>query len=125
MVEVSAAELAEVGVTISDLEVELTSVTPREALVNARAKIRKGILGASATFTARAKIDDGMILRVTDPQLTSRNPVIAAILLVARERINQAVASPIDLNAALPSGLRLTDIAFDFGERIRVDVSLG
>lgn len=120
--ELLEAQLVDSGVTVSDLDVELTSTGPRAATVVASAKVRKGILGASATFKAQASIDDQMVLRVTEPQLSSRNPIVAGLLLVTRDRINDAVASPIDLNASLPAGLRLTDVTLDLGERIRVDL---
>jgi len=123
--ELLQQQVAEAGVTVSDLDVDLQSVGPREATVFVKAKIRKGILGASATFEAKAAIDDAMVLRITEPQLSSRNPVVAALLLVTREKINEAVASPIDLNASLPSSLHLRDVALDLGERIRVDLTFG
>lgn len=123
--ELLQQQVAEAGVTVSDLDVELTSTGPRDATVHATAKIRKGILGASATFEAKASIDDAMVLRITEHQLSSRNPLVAALLLVTRERITEAVAQPIDLNASLPSSLHLRDVTLDLGERIRVDLAFG
>jgi len=123
--ELLQEQVAEAGVTVSDLDVELASTGQRSATVVATAKIRKGILGASANFEAKATIDDAMVLHVTEPQLSSRNPLVAALLLVTRERINAAVATPIDLNASLPASLHLRDVTFDFGERIRVDLTFG
>ena len=123
--ELLQEQVAEAGVTVSDLDVKLSSTGPRSATIAATAKIRKGILGASANFEAKATIDDAMVLRITEPQLSSRNPLVAALLLVTRERITTAVASPIDLNASLPASLHLRDVTFDFGERIRVDVTFG
>ncbi|MGV8881414.1 MAG: hypothetical protein ACOH19_04625 [Rhodoglobus sp.] len=123
--ELLETQLSEAGVTVSDVDVDLQSVGPREARVVASAKIRKGILGASATFRAHATIDDQMVLCVTEPQLSSRNPIVAGLLLVTRDRITQAVASPIDLNASLPDGLHLQDVTLDLSERIRVDLQFG
>lgn len=123
--ELLQQQVADAGVTVSDVKVELASIGPRAATVHASAKVRKGILSASATFEAKASIDDSTVLRITEPQLSSRNPLVAALLLVTRDKITEAVANPIDLNASLPSSLHLRDVAFDLGERIRVDLTFG
>ena len=123
--ELLQQQVAEAGVTVSDLEVELQSVGPRSATMRANAKVRKGILGASAAFEANASIDNNMVLRITEPQLSSRNPVVAALLFAIRDRITAAVASPIDLNESLPPWLHLRDVTLDLGERIRVELSFG
>jgi hypothetical protein len=117
--------LSAMGVSVADLEIDLNPVGKRGATVFVTVKVRKGILSAAVTFEADTSIDDDMVLHINNPQLSSRNALIAALLLATRERINNAVASPIDLNSFLPDWLHLSDIAIALGNRVRVDLTFG
>lgn len=115
--------LAVAGVWVESLVVELLPTGPRAAEVVVSAKLRKGILSASAQLTAHGEIDDAMVLHVTEARLSSKNPLVAAVLIAVRERVDAAVADPIDLNRWMPAWLALRDIRVEFGEQLVVEVS--
>lgn len=112
---VATVVLAQEGVTLVRLDVELTSTGPREVRLRAEAKLRKGILSASAHATGTATVDSALVLRFSDVTLGSANPIVAGLLAVARGRVQEATRRPIDLSEQLPPGVRVTDVRLDAG----------
>jgi hypothetical protein len=112
---VATAVLAEQGVTLERLDVELTSTGPREVRLRADAKLRKGFLSASAHATGTATVDSALVLRFSDVTLGSANPIVAGLLAVARGRVQEATRRPIDLSEQLPPGVRVADVRLDAG----------
>lgn len=122
---VLAVSLQSQGITLSDLDVGLESHGPRAAGLRIDAKIRKGFLSAAVTATASAAVDDRMVLTVGDVQVSSGNPLVAAMLGAVRGRVEAAAHRRVDLAAALPPGVRLTDVRLDVGEDLVVSARLG
>ncbi|WP_166846611.1 hypothetical protein [Isoptericola sp. BMS4] len=120
-----AVALQPQGITLSALDVDLESHGPRAAGLRVHAKIRKGILSASATATASAAVDARMVLTLGDVRITSGNPIVAAMLAVVRGKVEAAAHEKIDLAAALPPGVRLVDVRLDVGEDLMVSARLG
>ncbi|WP_265522307.1 hypothetical protein [Oerskovia flava] len=116
--------LAEAGLRLTALDVTLTSDGPRAASVRAFARLRKGLLSASATATASASLDDALVLSVGDVRLTSANPLVAGLLLAVRNRIDEVANQRIDLAAQLPDGVRIADVRLDVGDDLRVSARL-
>lgn len=112
---VATVVLAQEGVTLVRLDVELTSTGPREVRLRAEAKLRKGILSASAHATGTATVDSALVLRFSDVTLGSANPIVAGLLAVARGRVQEATRRPINLAEQLPPGVRVTDVRLDAG----------
>lgn len=112
---VATVVLAQEGVTLVRLDVELTSAGPREVRLRAEAKLRKGILSASAHATGTATVDSALVLRFSDVTLGSANPIVAGLLAVARGRVQEATRRPINLAEQLPPGVRVTDVRLDAG----------
>lgn len=120
-----AVALSSQGVTLTDLDVRIDSHGPRAARVRVDAKVRKSFLAASAQATASASVDENMILTVDDVQLTSGNPLVSAMLGMVRSRVEAVANRRIDLQAALPPGVRLTDVRLDAGEQLVLSARLG
>ncbi|WP_404312187.1 hypothetical protein LG314_12965 [Agrococcus terreus] len=102
--------LQEHGVHLSRLDLELEAITPRQIRIHADAKVRKGLLGASAHGSATATVDDAMGLVLSDIRLDSGNPLVAAMLAVARGRIQGLEGQRFDLATELPPGISVEDV---------------
>jgi hypothetical protein len=120
-----AVSLQSQGITLSDLDVQVDSHGPRAAGLRIEAKIRKGFLSAGVTATASASVDAAMVLTVGDVHISSGNPLVAAMLGAVRGRVEAAAHRRVDLAAALPPGIRLTDVRLDVGEELVVSARLG
>jgi len=120
-----AVSLQSQGVTLSDVDVQIDSHGPRAAGLRFEAKIRKGFLSASVSATASASVDAAMVLSVGDVRISSGNPLVAAMLGAVRGRVEAAAHRRVDLAAALPPGVRLTDVRLDVGETLVVSARLG
>jgi hypothetical protein len=123
--ELATTALAGQGFTLTDLDIDLASRGPRAASIVASAKIRKGFLSASAQLTATAEIDQAMVLTLSNVGATSRNPVVAALLLAIRGRLEQVDGKRVDLAASLPPGVTLSDVRLDVGEQLVLSVRVG
>jgi hypothetical protein len=115
-----ATELEGVGLSLVSLDVDLVSDGPRSVSVRGFARVRKGILSASVRATATAEVDSRMVLTVRDVGLSSRNPVVAGLLLAARGEVAKADGQSIDLAAELPDGIRLADVRVEVGATLAV-----
>ena len=120
-----AVSLQSQGITLSDLDVQIDSHGPRAAGLRIEAKIRKGFLSAGVSATASASVDAAMVLSVGDVRISSGNPLVAAMLGAVRGRVEAAAHRRVDLAAALPPGVRLTDVRLDVGEELVVSARLG
>ncbi|MFD6177213.1 MULTISPECIES: hypothetical protein [unclassified Isoptericola] len=120
-----AVSLQSQGVTLSDLDVQIDSRGPRAAGLRIDAKIRKGFLSAAVSATASASVDAQMVLTVGDVRISSGNPLVAALLATVRGRVEAAGNQSHDLAAALPPGVRLTDVRIDVGEDLVITARLG
>ncbi|MFB7887234.1 hypothetical protein ACFCZ3_04285 [Cellulosimicrobium cellulans] len=115
-----ATELQNLGLTLASLDVELESAGPRSVTLRAFARVRKGILSASVRATATAEVDAQMVLAVRGLELSSRNPVVAALLVAARGELAKVEGRQVDLVSDLPPGVRLADVRVDVGETLAV-----
>ncbi|MFD4991840.1 hypothetical protein ACFWH7_12440 [Cellulosimicrobium cellulans] len=115
-----ATELQNLGLTLASLDVELESAGPRSVTLRGFARVRKGILSASVRATATAEVDAQMVLAVRDLELSSRNPVVAALLVAARGELAKVEGRQVDLVSDLPPGVRLADVRVDVGETLAV-----
>ncbi|WP_454729183.1 hypothetical protein [Cellulosimicrobium protaetiae] len=115
-----ATELQNLGLTLASLDVALESAGPRSVTLRAFARVRKGILSASVRATATAEVDAQMVLAVRDLELSSRNPVVAALLVAARGELAKVEGRQVDLVSDLPPGVRLADVRVDVGETLAV-----
>ncbi|SDH46530.1 hypothetical protein [Agrococcus jejuensis] len=122
---VAEAALAEQGVTLADLDVQLTSQGPRTVRAEGTARIKKGFLGAPASASATLRVDDALQVHVEDLRITSSNVIVAGLLAAVRGKVEQATAKPIDLAAQLPPGVRVTDVTLTAGDRIGVEARVG
>lgn len=113
-----SAQIAAMGATLTDLQVQITTRDERTAVVEVAAKVKKGLLSASAQFRVGARVDDQMVARLGQIQARSGNPLVGMILAAVRGRLDRYADREYDLNAYLPAGLRLVDL------RLRADTDL-
>jgi hypothetical protein len=120
-----AVVLQQQGVTLTGLDVDLVSQGPRAAILRVDAGVRKGVfLSARVQATASVSIDANMVLAVRDVQLTSGNPLVAALLGTVKGRVEAATSRDIDLAEQLPDGVRLADVRLDVGKHLVVSARL-
>lgn len=115
---VAAQVAASQGVTLQGLDVALEQHGPRAVSVRIDAKVRKSLLSASVQARATATVSDDLVLRLSDVDLSSGNPLVGAMLAVARGRVDALAARPVDLAAQLPPGVRLEDVRIEVGEQL-------
>ncbi|WP_019136544.1 hypothetical protein [Cellulomonas massiliensis] len=106
------------GVTLQSLDVALEQQGPRAVSVRLDAKVRKSLLSASVQARATATVTDDLVLRLSDVDLSSGNPLVGAMLAAARGRVDALAARPVDLAAQLPPGVRLEDVRIEVGEQL-------
>jgi len=106
------------GVTLQQLDVDLVQQGPSGFAVRLDARVRKGLLGASVQARATATISEALVLTLADVDLSSGNPLVGAMLSMARSRVDAVAARPIDLAAQLPPGVRLQDVRVEVGEQL-------
>lgn len=119
--QVTAAAAAQ-GVTVTRLDVDLVSRGPRAVSVVADARLRKGMLSASAGARATATVDDRLVLSLSQVEVASGNPLVSALLSVVRGRLDEISRRRIDLAAQLPPGIRVSDVRLDVGDEIVLTV---
>jgi hypothetical protein len=122
--EVLAGTLATQGFALASLEVDLTSHGPTSVGVRADAKVRKGMLTAVARVAATVEVSDDLVLTVRDVEATSRNPLVAALLVAFRSRLEAVEGRRVDLGAALPPGVRVQELRLDVGDELVLTVRL-
>ncbi|ROR72759.1 hypothetical protein [Bogoriella caseilytica] len=118
------AAASEAGVTLARLDVTLRSSGRRSVHVRGFAKIRKGVLSASARFRADLNLADDMMLSISKIKLSSGNPLVAVVLLFARNHIDTSDRR-IDLNADMSPGLRVVDAGLETGTDLVLTARLG
>lgn len=117
--------LLQQGVTLTGLDVDLVSQGPRSASLRVDAAIKKGMfLSARVQATASVSVDPTMVLAVRDVQLTSGNPLVAALLGTVKGRVDAATSRDIDLAEKLPDGVRLADVRLDVGQELVISARL-
>ncbi|MBD8077935.1 hypothetical protein [Cellulosimicrobium arenosum] len=108
------------GLVLTSFDVQVDSAGPRAATAGGFARVRKRILSASIRARIAVDVDEHLVLTVRELSLTSRNPVVAAALLVARNHVDEARGRTVDLAAELPPGLRLADVRLDVDESVAI-----
>ena len=109
----AAVLVAAQGLKLTKLDLDVTSQGPRAVTVAVRAQLRKGILSATATGGAHATIGDDLVLTLSDVTATSGNPLVAALLVAAKGRLQALEGRRIDLGAQLPRGVRIVDVQIE------------
>jgi hypothetical protein len=108
------------GFSVPRLEIGLTQAGPRGVHVHVSGKVKRGLLGASLLFSTEAQLGDDLKLRLLKPALTSHNPIIGLLLLAVRKQVREELKDPIDLRDLQLDPLKLDDVQFEVGERLRL-----
>lgn len=117
--------LAASGFTLSSLDVHLVSHGPTALGVQADARVRKGMLSAAVRVGAVAEVSADLVVTVRDVEVTSRNPLVAGLLLAFRGKLEAVQRERFDLAAELPAGVRITDLRLDVSDELVLTARLG
>jgi len=123
--KVLAEVLQTKGFTLTALDLDLQNRGPRALSVRADAKVRRSFLSAGVTVTASASIDHALVLEVRDATVSSSNPLVEGLIAPFRSKVAAEANRTIDLAAALPPGVRVTDVSLAAGDDVVLSVTLG
>lgn len=110
------------GTKVDVQRIRFTQESAASVRVEGIAKVTKGFLGARATAAATISIENGTVVRVSDVQLASRNPIILAGLKVLEPRIQ---IDPIDLAEASIAGARVRQVSLEATDQLTLRATLG
>jgi len=114
-----AAQLAAAnGLKLSRLDLRLSPAGANGVAVVVDAQVKKSLLSATVEAGMTATVDDALGVTLTDVKVSSRNPVVAALLVAARSRVERYDGRRIDLVSALPAGIRLADVRVTVGDEV-------
>ena len=82
------------------------------------AQVKKSLLSATVEAGMKATVDDALGVTVSDVRVSSRNPVVGALLGAARSKVERYDGRRFDLVSELPAGLRLTDVSVTVGDDV-------
>lgn len=116
--------LAAQGFALSRLDLAFTSLGPTTVRAQADARVRKGVVSATARVAATVDVSDTLVLSLRDVEASSRNPLVAALLLAARSRLEGAQRKRVDLTAVLPPGVLIRDLRLDVGDDLVLSARL-
>lgn len=114
-------QLAQHGAQVRKLKAEASQLGERTYRVSGEAAVRWRVLPLSARLSMIATIDGDLTLRFSEVQVSSRNPLCAAVLAFARRHVLEGFAEPVPLREAL--GPELTDLTLRVDPRLLVEAS--
>jgi len=114
-----AAQLAAAqGLRLAKLDLRLSPAGANGVAVVVDAQVKKSLLSATVEATMTAEVDDALGVTLHDVAVSSRNPVVAALLVAARSRVERFDGRRFDLVAELPAGIRLADVQVTVGDEV-------
>lgn len=114
-----AAQLAAAnGLKLARLDVDLAPAGGNGVAVTVEAQVKKALLSATVEAGMTAVVDDALGVTLRDVRVTSRNPVVAALLVAARSRVERYDGRRFDLVSELPTGIRLADVRVTVGDEV-------
>ncbi|TDE92588.1 hypothetical protein EXU48_13665 [Occultella glacieicola] len=121
-----AAALVRRGFTLKDLTLDVRATTPKSATLRAEATVGKSILSAKAVLTGEASFDETSRMTVRNLKLTSGNPLVAALLTVAKRYTDEWDGRTVDLAQYAFAGARVRDVSISTEAGVvRVTASAG
>ncbi|WP_120005242.1 hypothetical protein [Nesterenkonia muleiensis] len=114
--------VADLGATLRRMEVTVEQVDPQLVSLSAVIRFRRSFLRATVRIHACVRISPEGLIAVEDLRVKSRNPLVALMLLFARNSIRKIQEESLDLNEELGLGSeglpRVSDL------RVRVDENI-
>ncbi|CAM5791727.1 hypothetical protein [Cellulomonas persica] len=106
------------GLKLTRLDLRLSPAGANGVAVVVDAQVKKSLLSATVEASMTATVDDALGVTLSDVKVTSRNPVVAGLLVAARSRVERFDGRRIDLVSALPAGIRLADVRVTVGDEV-------
>jgi hypothetical protein len=120
-----SARLGGMGLTLKSVAVAVAAIGTRGLDLRADVTVGKSFLSAKVALTARAVVDDALVLTISDVDLTSGNPLVAALVSRADAMLAPWNGRRIDLTRYSFAGVRLQDVQVSVDAAIRVRARFG
>jgi hypothetical protein len=120
-----SARIGGMGLTLKNVAVAVAAVGTRGLDIRSDVTVGKSFLSAKVTLTARAVVDDAMVLTISDVDLTSGNPLVSALVGRADAMLAPWNGRRIDLARYSFAGARLQDVQVGVNGSIRVTGRFG
>jgi hypothetical protein len=120
-----SARIGGMGLTLKSSSVAVAAIGSRGLDIRADAAVGKSFLSAKVTLTARTVIDDALALTISNVDLTSGNPLVAALVSRADATLAPWNGRRIDLTRYSFAGARLQDVRVSVDGSIRVEARFG
>jgi len=115
---VAAQLAARNGLTLARLDVRLAPAGDNGVAVTVEAQVKKSLLSATVEAGMTGVVDDALGVTLRDVQVSSRNPVVGALLGAVRGRVERFDGRRFDLVSELPAGVRLADVRVTVGDEV-------
>ncbi len=120
-----SARLGGMGLSLKSLTVAVAALGTRGLDLRADATVGKSFLSAKVTVTGRAEVDDALTLTISNVDLSSGNPLVAAVVSRADSMIAPWNGRRIDLATYSFAGARLRDVSVTVDTAIHLHARFG
>lgn len=125
LMEAATAAARQQGVTIQDLQLNLTSDGPRDIAANVRVKARKMMMSGVIHITGRLNIDDELNARVSALKCVGEGIVGGAAAGFLRKKLAPVEGTKISLMAFSLGDVTLRDVKIELTDSLQVNASFG
>ncbi|WP_108250223.1 hypothetical protein [Planctomonas deserti] len=120
-----SARLGGMGLSLKSLSVAVAALGTRGLDLRADATVGKSFLSAKVTVTGRAQVDEALALTISNVDLSSGNPLVAAVVSRADSMIAPWNGRRIDLATYTFAGARLRDVHVSVDSAIHLHARFG
>jgi hypothetical protein len=117
------------GVEIERTDFALTQLGPRSVRLEAKAAVQaKGLMKAvrgAVAFAGRADVDDRLVAKLSELNVTGEGMVIAMAVALIRGRLKALEGKEVPLTAFALGGVRLRDVEVQIGDELMVTAAFG
>src|SRR5699024_4742123 len=111
ILDTGAPLLAERGLTLTSVRLQVDADGSAVARVRVRAQVRRGILSATVDGRGTASVDESMVLTLSDLSVTSDNALVSMGLAVLGRRLQAWEGRQIDLGTHLVDALAVREVS--------------
>ena len=121
----AAAGGKEQGVTIQDLQVDLSSDGPRSAAATVRVKAKKMMMSGTVTVTGRVDVDDDLNATVSNLACKGEGMVGSVAAGLIGKHVQPYDGMTVSLMATSLGDVKLRDLTITVGDAVRVTAAFG
>ncbi|MFD3446348.1 hypothetical protein ACFDTO_17275 [Microbacteriaceae bacterium 4G12] len=120
-----SARLNDMGLSLKSLSVAVAALGTRGFDLRGDATVGKSFLSAKVTVTGRAEVDDALTMTISNVDLSSGNPLVAAVVSRADSMVAPWNGRRIDLATYSFAGARLQDVHVTVDSAIHLHARFG